>query len=70
MRKRAQAFGMSNDTNSLLEMAARFRAHARETSLDDYRAVMLRTALELEAIAACGLDAVPDTHEIIPLPLA
>lgn len=43
----------------MLEMAERFRSHARETELPQYRDVMLRVALELETIAALR-DTVPE----------
>lgn len=37
---------------SLLDMAERFRNHARETEQPHYRDVMLRVALELETMGA------------------
>ncbi len=49
---------MSNP-QELLELAARFREFALQTSLDNYAVQMLRTATELEAYAGLQLDAQP-----------
>ena len=52
----------------MLELAARFRSHARETDLPQYREVMLRVALELETLGALR-DEIPPAAAL-PRPTA
>jgi hypothetical protein len=53
---------------SLLELAERFRSHARATDLPHYREVMLRVALELETMGALR-DGLPEPASL-PRPTA